>query len=225
MSRKVDGTGRYLRFRGTTVVAAAEAGAATWVSLHATLCAMPQITDHYSLLPVDSYHLTTMSLFHERSPNGGLQVASEQHEPPRSWEALLEDQLDWLRRLESEGIRTESAPLEGTIAEPIVGGVIMIAVDLGAEATARIRDQASRWGVTQRFPAAVPDPFHVTLGYMYRRPPDDGWDVLSGAVHTAMAAAVPSAQARRVRFDAPRLCYFNDMTKFIPWDASSNPFG
>lgn len=60
---KIDESGNFLKFQGVTVVASANSkvNLILWQHLHDSLSSIPIVTNHFSLLPIESYHMTTMS--------------------------------------------------------------------------------------------------------------------------------------------------------------------
>ena len=220
---KIDADGNYTPFLGLTVVAPVSAadrsgGGGAWAAVHAAIARDTRITQHVTPLPLDSFHLTTTGLLTERD----LEQCAEM-EFNRRWAERVDRELPWYRALHAAMAREPPAPLSGRLGKLYIGRAVLVEVVLDGAQAEEVHAQAARWGITDAYPDAVPDPFHVTLGYVFRPPATAAERArFEEALHAAVFGAVPPGTA--VTFEPTRLTYFRAMTAFVPWDASFNPF-
>ena len=85
------------------------------------------------------------------------------------------------------------------------------------------------WAAAQRIadlqaPSPRKPSFHVTLGYCYRPMTGDSLQEVNAALHSISTELTRDSAADALSFTPAQLCVFNDMTSFVPWDASHNPF-
>lgn len=197
---KIDERGNYLPFPGTTVVAAIrDADLPLWRALHAALDSLDVVKEHYALLPAESYHMTTSDLFTAREH--GL--------------ARIEGELPHLREFHQALVENAYEPsivVEGFSVRP---NVCRLNLAFSEEQQAINKDVCERFGFLDR----IPPVFHITLGYSFRPTSERIRDTISEAI-----GATLKCWGKRYVLDQPRLCYFDDMTKFIPWDARSWPW-
>jgi hypothetical protein len=83
----------------------------------------------------------------------------------------------------------------------------------------KIHHLAKEFHVGQR----VPGEFHITLGYSYKNVPEEIRLRIQAEVQSLTRNILSSAPMPLV-FEEPKLCYFQDMTTFIPWTGEYNPF-
>lgn len=62
--------------------------------------------------------------------------------------------------------------------------------------------------------------FHITLAYAYTATAEALRDAIAAAVGAKITCV-----GKAFTLDRPKLCYFEDMRAFIPWDASGSPWG
>lgn len=207
-TKKISPSGQYLSFPGFTVVADVfQKNAGLFRRIHARMQACPLITDYNALLPAESYHITAFSLNEQRRMND------------REFE-------DWIRS-QSRAMQFTHRELEAQ-TKPFtfrITGVrhqkltFMCEVDPAAESVQRT--------VAEMTPYAenIPGGFHISLGYEFKKVKDKTYfDRVHELMMTILNEELPNFQSVDLHAHQPKLCYFHDMTRFIPFDGSRNPF-
>jgi hypothetical protein len=206
MASKVDGHGAYTRFPGVTVVASSynsEENVRFWNELYEELRANPLVTNHFALLPPESYHMTTINLL------------TQQMLPQNEWDGMIDTKLRWMQQLHHALAANGFSP-KVELERVQVSGVIIVYLRLDEEQKEAVRKLAKEFNIEQ----CVSDPYHVTIGYKYAATTDQQ----IAELYTALGDIFTRRMKHRMFFDVPKLCYFQDMTAFIPWDGQSNPF-
>eukprot|EP01032_Pedospumella_encystans_P011832 gene11832-13729_t len=100
-----------------------------------------------------------------------------------------------------------------------IGGALFLMLQVDSRQHKEIRDTARGFDVLQKVPR-----FHISFGYRTK--------AIDGELHTELLfelqlifnMAFAKHQMSSLTLAPVKLCYFDDMTKFIPWDATKNPF-
>ena len=197
---KIDPDGRYLRFPGVTVVSAIRDGdLPAWQSVYSDMAVLPLVTDHYSLLPAESYHMTTADLFTFRDHG----------------QALIEQNLPMLRQIHGALIEHAYQPRIVIESFSVLPNVCRLNLAFSQEQQAINRAIFARFDLLNR----IPPVFHITLGYSYK--PTD--QALRERIAEALGAKF-TCVGKSFILDRPKLCYFDDMLAFIPWDVAEMPW-
>ena len=204
-ANKIDAAGNYLRHPGITAVASVgQNNADLWRSIYEGLRNSPIITEYYSLLPLDSYHMTTTDIDTESQRRG-------------YWTGFITQYLPFFRDL-GAAIQARAFQPKITLRNPLVSGVIMLILDLDNEQKQQVRSVAETFGLDHK----IPWEFHITLAYGFKPIPAEAQPLIHQEVQRIFNAA--KAYQRPIVLEEPKLCYFWDMTRFIPWTAETNPF-
>jgi hypothetical protein len=212
---KIDEHGNYRQFPGVTVVSMlspplAEAGR----RLFEVLRTMPSLVEHYSLLPVASYHMTLINLYTERwdTPAG----------PDGSWANFIDSGLPWFRQL-GQALNAQSLKPRIRVAGPMqVSSIMYLPLQLSDDAQKDcITGLADSFGIRN----LIPPEFHITLGYNYRRMTQEAMQVLRAEVERRAGGIIEELRLLGTfELETAHLCSFHDMTEFSPWDAERSPF-
>lgn len=204
--RKFDSTGKFIRFRGFTIVSAVQpSDIEVWGQFFSAISESPLLQAYFSPLPPESYHMTTTML--------------ENEVPEVDCEAFF------IPRLPLYGNLKKLIDIEQGSLFPVfkVGSVssefgIFLCGTIDEEHKKVIKEFAERHQLTHMLPGG----FHITLAYQYRH------------IHPDLRSEIMSEVAKRLNecldkmstfsLQNPRLCYYHDMTKFIPWDGEGYPF-
>lgn len=209
MSCKIDREGNYIPFPGITVVASASASSpniALWDDVYKGLHNNSTVREYFSLLPVDSYHMTTINLYTEAETNG-------------DWNEFVDSRLDWLQRLDLTMRENDFSPV--VVPHDVVfSGVIMLLLKLNDKQNQAIHALAGDFNVT----ASIPPVYHISIGYRKKQVPNDIHEQLSRDFRHIFNSAFEKHRCGQIELAPARLCYFQDMTKFVPWDGTENPF-
>lgn len=203
---KVDSSGRYMRFPGVTVIApVGEENSNSWKKLYDGLKQSSLIQKYYALLPMSSYHMTTLNLF------------TEQETKSANWVEFVDSKRDFFQMIDAK-LKSQEFHPQVQILRPEAAGTIHLIVRMDGQHKSKVL----AFGREASLPHKVPNPFHITLGYLFTKITQDQKREVEFEVQKLVSQAFGPEPA--LVLDSPRLCFFNDMVAFIPWDGKSNPF-
>ncbi len=203
--RKVNERGEFQPFPGVTVVSKAfDNNPALCEQIYNCISSIEGIRDYYALLPFASYHMTSFG------------VCTQRYEGGNDWNAFIDRSLSYFQDL---GTCVNSHKFDPQISFSSVEreGAIQVVVNLLHDQDRMIHTIAHQ---VDRTPA-VPSEFHITLAYQYNMGvtiPKRIWAEIQQNILLVFKDLPPITLA------PPRLCYFESMTAFIPWDGKANPF-
>lgn len=203
---KVNTQGQYCNFPGITVVSSVGTrNSELWAKIYEGLNKSSLIKSYYALLPLTSYHMTTLNLFTKKGTS-------------RNWNSFMENRLPWFQKLK-EKLTTETFRPRVIKAEPdLSGDTIRVLIQLDPSQKEKINSLARELSLSKN----VPDKFHVTLGYRYKDISDKNKKAVKKEFKLIINNLVNSYK-EPIEFLEPKLCYFQDMLDFIPWDGKNNP--
>lgn len=202
---KIDKNGNFTKFQGVTVISPVSEGedSANLENLYYYLSANNLIINNFALLPFDSLHMTVNNLYVAESES--------------NWNEFIDNNLNFFKSLTF--MLKNQKGFEATVeSNVIVGDVIQLVLDLSNHLKARLHSFGSSFGIHDLKPYL----FHITLGYRYKDISLEDLALIKNHVQEAISTFF--GQSKKLSFQAPRLTYFNDMTKFIDWNGQSNPF-
>lgn len=205
---KVDARGEYALFPGVTVVSACYPEHKEFCeTIHKALKNNPLIMQHFSPLPANSYHMTTMSLETEQQV-GGI------------WEQFITNNLSHYKKIKQALQKTPITPSIEKMKVNI-GRTISLAVNLPREHVTQIEEIAKALSIEE----TIPKIFHITLAYSRSN------KIISIEISEQLQAEITrelneilEKTILPLKIAEAKLCYFNDMKAFLPWDAEHNPF-
>jgi len=202
--KKIDNQGKYCKFPGITIVSAIrQEDFEIWKKIHDQLEKCPNLKEYFSLLPAESYHMTTFGLFNQKRDGGS------------NWEKFIDEKLPKLQEINKE-LNARSFSPEVIIDSFSVRKIgITLYLKLKEDQKKIIKEVAEKFG----FQEHVPNSFHISLAYTYKMPDEEKLKEMKNQFKSAVTCVKKS-----FKLDPPKLCYYNDMTAFIPWDAEKNPF-
>lgn len=204
--RKIDENGNFQPFAGITVVSSMfGSNQLLCAALYRYLSESKILAQYYSLLPYDSYHMTAFSVCNQLWDGGG------------DWEGYIQKKLLDFQRLDS-ALKNRPFFSNITVTHLTISGAIQLVVELPKEQENVIHTIANRFGLSHQ----VPSEFHITLGYQYRQHGKDVADVIMAEIMGGIGQVINNHPLNPIA--SPQLCYFADMTAFIPWDGKCNPF-
>lgn len=204
-SLKITAKGSYSHFPGVTVIAKVQNKDLDFCKkIYACLVESELITQYYSPLPFESYHMTTNNLFTAKKDGGD------------DWEAFINQNLTIFQRLHYY-LKANAFNPQITITTTIVEGVIQLIGELPKDQIVIINAFASEFDLRDRIPSV----FHITLAYQYKNIPIEALNAIKKQLTEKLKHILTS---QPLQLNPPQLCYFNDMTAFITWDGSSSPF-
>ncbi len=205
---KIDRFGAFCKFQGVTIVSHANSSCyLVWNKVYQILSRDAVVCQSFSLLPPDSYHITTTNLY--------TQEGISEH----GWSSLISGNLDFFQTISSELVGSFKHEFAAAVNPRLINikGVLQLFFLLPDDFQQAINTVASAHGLEGN----IPPSFHVTLAYQNK--PISSHDVrhldalMSNIVHVLNSLGP-------LNFDPPRLCSFNDMTNFEIWDGKDNPF-
>lgn len=204
--RKIDSSGKYCHFPGVTVVSAVgEENQDLWSAIFQGVKNSPLLSGYYGLLPLESYHMTTINL--------DVEAKTPQ------WLEYIDAKLPWFRSLHQEVELNSFNPSVLSIEPLFLGSILLLRLQLPPEQIEANERIVSKFSIRDR----LPQYYHITLGYQYRSF-DEVTSLSLQREFTSITSECLKSYRKPVILDAPHLTYFNNMTAFIPWDATENPF-
>jgi len=199
-NHKIDDQGNYLKFPGYTVVSKIQLDSPNpWQALFDSLSENEKIKGKFALLPLRSWHMTAINLFTQND------VTTQGND----WD-------DTVRKNEPFFIAL-AASLEEAAFEPkinyrdlILEGVIQLEFLLDEETTQKIREVAKRHACE----GLISTPPHITLAYQYRHLTPTESSTLETELRLIFQTHFGNTE---MTLEPPKLCYFEDMTDFRPW--------
>lgn len=205
---KVDEQGAYSPFSGVTVVSSCYPEHKMFcTTIYNALKSNSLVMEFFSPLPASSYHMTTMSLETEQEI-GNL------------WDEFILDNLDNYRKIKNE---LETNPIYPLIekVQVNISWTISLTVFLSKAQEIQIKETAKAVKIED----TVPRVFHITLAYP--RPNKKTSAVITQRLQNELTAQLETLIGQfhfPMKVAQAKLCYFNDMIAFHPWNAESNPF-
>ncbi|KTD14527.1 hypothetical protein Lgra_0558 [Legionella gratiana] len=206
MFDKIDATGNYIEFPGVTIIAPiikTSQENAFLHKIHQSLTSSTLLTQYYTPLPYDSYHMTTCNLYTRK-------------EHDRDWFKFITDKLEFFQNLFTQLQIQEFTP-EISIAGLETGRALQLRLSLPENQKKMIAELAQAFDIEDR----IPPFFHITLAYCYKKIDDEK---LHQEILTTLEKIIAPYINQTIKLDVPILCYFESMKAFIPWDGGTYPF-
>lgn len=217
---KVDEEGNYVQFQGFTIISnVSESNIKFWNDVFVTLSTkIVNLSKYYSLLPLDSYHMTTINLFTEIDAKRANQTLVDYVDSRMDWLKDLKNDTDGLYKIEPR------SPLGLPFADSTIGYEVAWDADQDDEAM-QVINLARKYNVVNK----IPPWYHVTLAYQYKVPLDDREKKELDVVRKSTKLELDKIRQNLgkvtvLSFYQAKVCYFNDMTRFIPWEGLKSPF-
>lgn len=206
MFEKIDSTGNYIEFPGVTIIAPIIKTAQEnnfLHKIHQSLTSSTLLTQYYTPLPYESYHMTTCNLYTKNEHN-------------LDWFKFITDKLEFFQNLFTQ-LKTHELIPEASIEAVQVGRALQLRLSLPENQKTMIRQFAQTLGIEDGLPSF----FHITLAYCYK-------NISDKKLHQEIVATVEEIIApyinQNIKLNAPTLCHFESMLAFIPWDGVTYPF-
>ncbi|MFY7697302.1 MAG: DUF1868 domain-containing protein [Legionella sp.] len=207
MIEKLNSEGKYLTFPGITVVSAInEHDNPLWQLVYNSLKNNQEFTNHFALLPYESYHLTTINLYTKDA------IGNEQ------WKKFIETHKVFFQSLNRTLNENSFKPVI-SVRSINIAGALQIMVSLPEEQMKTIQ----RIAKTHHVEAGIPSVFHITLAYQFKLMKQEALEKLGLALEEIIVTALKNHKGE-LCLSPSKLCFFNDMTKFIPWNGDEYPF-
>lgn len=207
-TKKIDEFGNYLPFPGFTVVADVyQQNLELFSRIFSQLQNSSLITEYNSLLPAESYHITQFSLMEQKKMN------------EKQWDDWIQSRMGTMTAVHKHLKHETKAFTFRIVAIYNKKLTLYCEVDPIAEETQR---QVA--GMTS-YERNIPMKFHISLGYQFKPFPTPDVAVLVGdELRRILSEELPHHETVSLNAERPKLCYFHDMTKFIPFNCGRNPF-
>lgn len=210
---KVSQEGSYLPFPGFTSVASVinvdGENNKLFHRLYDILKSNSLITSYFALLPIDSYHITILG------------VVCKTRMSEKGWSQWFTSHIDSLvdthKQFEEKtrGFNFRISSLDGGDAPRLT---LYVTMDLDTEITFRTLAKST---ASLQHTGMPQQGFHITLGYQYR--PYDNTTIFPRIKQAVVAALVDvfgvGYQLTNFVAKKPKVCYYPDMTVFIPLDS------
>ena len=205
--QKINDEGQFCAFPGITIVAAIPAESLNvWKTIYDCINEDQTIRRYYTPLPYTSYHMTAINLY------------TEHHHDADDWEDFITKEMPFFQQLQADFASKALQP-QITIDALTMSGAIQLRLKLPPEQEIMIREIAHHHGVE----AGIPPKFHITLAYQYQSISPQEASLIKNKLNDKLKAWF-NPQQPVITLDSPQLCYFNDMTQFIPWHGDTYPF-
>lgn len=205
--KKLDSNGNYTLYPGLTVVAhVLEKDNAFWSKIYELVSNNDLLKEYYAPLPKTSYHMTTTNLFTEAAIGG------------KKWKPFVINNNTYFQSLYEE-LQDQSFTPKILIKHVKVGYSISLSIHLTEEQKQIISNLAERFNVSN----GVPNRFHITLAYQYKPISYYMLKKIENELNSALESLMHE-YGESFNLQSPKLCYFDDMLGFTPWDVSSFPF-
>jgi hypothetical protein len=206
--KKLDSNGQYCPYPGLTIVSAIGlTNIDLWTKIYESLNNSIHIKSYFALLPLDSYHMTTINIFTKKRDGGS------------NWNSFVEERLSWFQSIHEEINLNQFQPRITAYKPELAWETIYLSLQIDNEQIEKNKLLAKKYNLEH----LVPSELHLTLGYLYKGLDDDNKKIVLNEFESIMNDVLKTVY-EPIIFDSPKLTYFNDMTKFIPWDGKFNPF-
>jgi len=150
--------------------------------------------------------MTTINLFTKEGTAG-------------NWNSFVEERLPWFQKLNERLKVSAFRPQVAKVEPELSGQTIKLLIQLVPSQGEKINFLAKEFSLEKNVPA----PFHVTLGYLYKDITDKNKKEVK-AEFESLINNILKSYSKPIVFQEPKLCYFQDMNKYIPWDGKYNPW-
>ncbi|MDX2346833.1 MAG: DUF1868 domain-containing protein [Legionella sp.] len=206
--KKLNQNGRYTRFPGITVIAKVrDSDASIFRDIQNMLMKNEEVMAHFSPLPSESYHMTAINLFTEYS------------EGSNQWGDFVRQNQPFFQSLDATLTQENFEPTVSVQALN-VRGALQIIVRLPKQ----FEDVIQRIASENKVSFGIPQNFHITLGYQFKALASERLEALTNQLKSNIVSILRGHQITTITLNAPKLCFFNDMTAYTPWDGKSFPF-
>ena len=207
MPNKLNAEGKYLTFHGVTVASAIkETDKPFWQLIYEALTSNKEFTAHFAPLPYESYHLTAINLYTKDQVGSG------------AWGDFILSNRAFFQSLKNLLAEKSFTPVV-SVESINTAGALQIMVTLPEEQIRSIQQIAQ----THHVKAGIPPVFHITLAYQFKHIERAVLEKLELALKREIFAILKSYDGA-LSLTPPELCFFNDMTKFTPWNGDGFPF-
>ena len=200
---KINEKGDFCPFPGVTVVSAIKAeDYQFWEELYNLLNKCELAKQYYSWLPFESYHMTTLSLYTK------LDVGAP------DWKGFIEKNLPKFQEI-AKLLDEKSFTPDIELGELEVGYGVLFNLKLPEDQQQLINSVTSLLGFSDKLPHWP----HLALAYRYKETTSE----INKAIRTELEPVL-GFLGKKIQLEPPKLCYFNDMKAFIPWNGEKYPF-
>ena len=202
---KIDKKGHYRKFPGISVVAAIkDEDTDLWKEVYDSIHKITK--GYYAPLPHTSYHMTAVDLYTE---------AAVGH---MRWKQFVRSNLSFFQSIHTSFQDQAITPMI-QIETTKIAGVIQLLLRLPQEQDSTIHRIATKFNVDKQ----VPKVFHITLAYPFKSIESSQAKLMEELIKTDIEK-IFAKYGNVITLEPPKLCYFNDMKAFIPWNGDKSPF-
>ncbi|WP_392538065.1 DUF1868 domain-containing protein [Legionella sp. 227] len=203
---KIDDQGNYLEFPGVTVIAdVGQTNHNLWHEIHHFLKNTPVLCDYFSPLPRQSYHMTTCNLY-------------TKEDTLEDWVSFISKKLPFFQKINKKLSELNFTPTISVESIDYFSGLQLI-LSIPEEQKKVIQQIAKELGLENK----VPGVFHITLAYGYKEIDDEQvFKEIQNKIGELLKICKKYDQ--KILLSSPKLCFFQSMEQYTPWDGITNPF-
>ena len=204
---RVNEKGQYCPVPGTTVISMIqESDTHFWKTVYNRLKDSPTLCQYYTPLPHTSYHMTGFS----------LDIIDDIPEN-EDWTAFIDKKIPFYSRLH-ETLSVSNLRPQIKFGVLNATRIIVLEVCLSPEQKNALEELAKECHCENNMPWL----FHITLAYQHNKD-------LTNEAYDKITAELKSLsrifeEKNTITLAPLELCYFEDMTRFVPWNGATNPF-
>ncbi len=206
--KKIDSSGNYTSFPGITVLSHIKKNELIiWNKLYSKLKESKIINEYYSLLPVDSYHMTLINLYTKAYTSKNIED---------DWKRFITNKNKMFINLDnylSENAFIPKIPSVNMLLPKISNNTIAIEVPIASEQKEKVNEIANHFKLFKK----VPSPFHITLAYSYKVIPAETYQEIEIEFNRIVNSNLLIYNTP-LNFENPKIYYFHDMTNFKLWN-------
>lgn len=205
---KIDSNGNYIAFPGITVLSHINRDELNiWKQLYNNLNKSKIIKEYYSLLPVESYHLTLINLYTK------AYTSKNNEDHWRNFIIKKNKMFISLKNYLEENTFLPSIQTMNIVLPKMSNNTIAIEVPLTQEQKEKINKISNHFNLSKK----VPKPFHITLAYSYKLIPSKIYLEIQSEFNKIVTENLLQYNMP-LNFEEPKIYYFHDMTLFKKWN-------
>ena len=176
-----------------------------WKLCHDCITQSEDVVKHFAALPCDSYHMTTTMLENEKMIKNEL------------WQSYVSNRLSYYQEIHQALESLDLRPVF-RVNKVDVEGVIFVMGSIDDDSRDKIMNFAEQFSLSN----FLPFDWHITLAYNFK--PFSSQQQFNTISELVKQILEQHLIGKEFTLDVAKLCWYNDMTAFMPWTPTSYPF-